>query len=243
MPGCWFLFSTTGYRLPDIMVVMGKNSGELKAVLFDLDGTLIHSVDHIVDCWQHTVRTCLGRELTREEILPTLGRTLYDAFEEMAPGRSEELYQVYRAHQKVTHDTAVKLVDGTKETLEALKAAGLLLGVVTAKRFDTAMRGLDLFGLAPYFDTIVTLEDSKTHKPSPEPLLVAAQRLGIAPEEAIYVGDARVDMEAGSAAGMRTAWVTWGAGTLLNLEAVKPDFVFDGMAEVQTVLEVSALRK
>jgi len=61
------------------MIVMGSNSHELKAVLFDLDGTLIHSVDHIVDCWQHTARTCLGREMTREEILPTLGRTLYDA--------------------------------------------------------------------------------------------------------------------------------------------------------------------
>jgi pyrophosphatase PpaX len=204
----------------------------LKAVLFDLDGTLIHSVDHIVDCWQHTARTCLGREMTRDEILPTLGRTLYDAFEEIAPGRSEELYQVYRAHQVKTHDSAVTLVPGTRETLSALKEAGLLLGVVTAKRLQTAMQGLDLFGLASYFDTIVTLEDSSKHKPSPEPLLVAAERLGIEPVEAIYVGDARVDIEAGHAAGMKTAWVTWGAGTLGNLAAVEPDYTFDSMAEI-----------
>ncbi len=50
----------------------------LKAVLFDLDGTLIHSIDHIIACWQHTARTCLGREMTREEILPTLGRALLE---------------------------------------------------------------------------------------------------------------------------------------------------------------------
>lgn len=216
------------------MIVMDDKSMELKAVLFDLDGTLIHSVDHIVDCWQHTARTCLGREMTREEILPTLGRTLYDAFEEIAPGRSEELYQVYRAHQVVTHDTAVTLVDGTKDTLAALKGAGLILGVVTAKKLITAMRGLDLFGLAPFFSVIVTLEDSEKHKPSPEPLLVAAEKLGIAPEKAIYVGDARVDIEAGNAAGMRTGWVTWGAGTLLNLQDVKPDFVFDSMNELRS---------
>jgi len=221
---------------------MGNNSHELKAVLFDLDGTLIHSVDHIVDCWQHTARTCLGREMTREEILPTLGRTLYDAFEEIAPGRSDELYEVYRAHQVVTHDSTVTMVEGTRETLEALKKAGMLLGVVTAKKLVTAMRGIDLFGLAAYFDTIVTLEDSSKHKPSPEPLLVAAQKLGIRPEEAVYVGDARVDIEAGHAAGMGTAWVTWGAGTLLNLQDVKPDFVFDRMDEVLSLLSAPVLR-
>lgn len=221
---------------------MKPTNPQLKAVLFDLDGTLIHSVDHIVDCWQHTARTCLGREMTRDEILPTLGRTLTDAFEEIAPGRSDELYQVYRAHQLETHDLTVKPVDGTKETLEALKAAGFLVGVVTAKRLITAMQGLDLFGLAPYFDTIVTLEDSTKHKPNPEPLLVAAGKLNIAPKEAIYVGDARVDIEAGNAAGMQTAWVTWGAGTLLNLQNDTPDFTFNTMEEVATLASAVAAK-
>src|SRR5215210_4737064 len=84
----------------------------LRAVLFDLDGTLIDSVDHIVDCWQHTVRTCLGREIGREEVLPTLGRTLFDCFEELAPGRSEELLTAYRSYQAITHDTAITLIPG-----------------------------------------------------------------------------------------------------------------------------------
>ena len=72
----------------------------LQAVLFDLDGTLIHSIDHIISCWQHTVRTSLGREITREEVLPTLGRALLECFEEIAPGRSMEMREVYRAYQK-----------------------------------------------------------------------------------------------------------------------------------------------
>jgi pyrophosphatase PpaX len=139
---------------------------------------------------------------------------------------------VYRAHQRKTHDSMVTLVAGTRETLSALKDAGLLLGVVTAKRLQTAMEGLNLFDLAPYFDTVVTLEDTDRHKPSPDPLLVAAQRLNIRPEEAIYVGDARVDIEAGHAAGMRTAWVTWGAGTLGNLDGVGPEYTFGTMSEI-----------
>src|SRR5215212_12129284 len=87
----------------------------LKAVLFDLDGTLIDSIDHIVACWQHTVRACLGRELSRQEVLPTLGRALLECFEEVAPGRGEEMREVYRAHQKTTHDTMVTLFPGTRE--------------------------------------------------------------------------------------------------------------------------------
>src|SRR4051794_18904743 len=194
------------------MIVMQSHL-PLKAVLFDLDGTLIASIDHIVDCWQHTIRTCMGREITREEVLPTLGRTLFDAFEEIAPGRSQELYAVYRAYQQTTHDTTVTLVPGTKETLTQLKAAGMLLGVATSKGIPAATRGLDLFGLSPFFDTLVTIEDSEQHKPHPDPLLVASRRLGVPPSEMIYVGDALVDIKAGKAAGMRTAWVTWGSGT------------------------------
>src|SRR5437868_3439793 len=105
-----------------------SNKQPLKAVLFDLDGTLIDSIDNIVACWQHTMRTLLGREISREEILPMVGRTLFDSFEAVAPGRSEEMFATYRAYQTVTHDTMIKLVPQTKETLDRLKACGLRLG-------------------------------------------------------------------------------------------------------------------
>ena len=212
----------------------------LKAVLFDLDGTLIHSIDHIVDCWQHTVRTCLGREITREEVLPTLGRTLFDAFEEIAPGRSQEMYGVYKAYQNSVHDTAITLVPGTKETLAKLKASGMLLGVVTSKSTPVATRGLNLFELTPYFDTLVTIEDTERHKPHPDPLLVASERLGVAPSEIIYVGDALVDIKAGKAAGMTTAWVTWGSGTSSEFESMAPDYTFDTMEDVLGLLPLEA---
>jgi pyrophosphatase PpaX len=215
----------------------------LKAVLFDLDGTLIASIDHIVECWQHTVRTCLGREITREEVLPTLGRTLYDAFEEIAPGRSQEMYAAYRAYQTITHDTAITLVPGTKETLVRLKDAGMLLGVATSKGIPAATRGLNLFGLTPFFDTLVTIEDSERHKPYPDPLLVASQRLGVPPAEMIYIGDALVDIKAGKAAGMRTAWVTWGSGTLDEIDSLHPDYKFDSMEDLLSLLPVTVQSK
>jgi pyrophosphatase PpaX len=135
---------------------MQSKEETLKAVLFDLDGTLINSIDHIVSCWQHTVRACLGREMSREEVVPTLGRALLECFEEIAPGRGEEMREVYRAHQKTTHDTMVTPVPGTRDTLDRLKLSGVRLGVVTSKGLPVALEGLDLFDLRPYFELLVS---------------------------------------------------------------------------------------
>lgn len=208
----------------------------LKAVLFDLDGTLIHSIDNIIACWQHTVRTCLRREMTREEIMPTLGRALLECFEEIAPGRSAEMREVYRTHQKATHDTMVTLVPGTREALEALQADGLVLGVVTSKGLPVATEGLDLFNLKPFFQVLVTYEDTQRHKPYPDPLLVVCEQLGIEPAQMLYVGDAVVDIQAGKAALMRTAGVTWGAGKRSDIQAANPDYIFDNMEELPAVV-------
>jgi pyrophosphatase PpaX len=204
----------------------------LEAVLFDLDGTLIHSIEHIIACWQHTVRTSLGREMTREEILPTLGRALLECFEEIAPGRSVEMREVYRAYQKATHDSDVTLVPGTHQTLERLRSAGYTLGVVTSKGITVATEGLNLFNLTPYFSTLVTYEDTDRHKPHPAPLLVASERLGIEPARIVYVGDAVFDIQAGKAAGMRTVGVTWGAGKKEELMEAGADWVIAGMGEL-----------
>jgi pyrophosphatase PpaX len=199
-----------------------------KAVLFDLDGTLIDSIDHIVDCWQHVGRSCLGRELTREEILLTLGRTLMDAFEEVAPGRVEELLHAYRARQRETHDHTVKLMPGVRDTLTRLKRAGLLLGVVTAKGLPVATEGLNLFNLQPFFNVLITHEKTARHKPHPDPILAACRELAISPIDAVYVGDAVVDVQAGKAAGVAAMIaVTWGSGNRADLVAAGPDYMID----------------
>lgn len=211
------------------------------AILFDLDGTLINSVDHIVDCWQHTVRICLGRDMTREEILPTVGKALVESFEEVAPGRGEEMREVYRAYQKTTHDIMVTLVDGTREALDALQAQGYRLGLVTSKGIVVAMEGLDLFSLAPYFEMLVTYEDTERHKPHPDPLFVARDRMALDPAEMLYVGDAVFDIQAGKAAHMPTVAVLWGSGSHQALIETGPDYIVSSMPELAALLEAGAL--
>ncbi len=217
------------------------NSQSITAVLFDLDGTLIHSIEHIIACWQYTVRTSLGREMTREEILPTLGRALLETFEEVAPGRSLEMREVYRAYQKATHDSDVTLVAGTHETLSKLRSSGYKLGVVTSKGIVVASEGLNLFNLLPYFDVIVTYEDTERHKPHPDPLIVASERLGIEPAHLLYVGDAVFDIQASKAAGIEAVGVTWGAGKRQDLAEAGAGWVIDGTGELLDILRIPLL--
>ncbi|MEA2576063.1 MAG: pyrophosphatase PpaX [Chloroflexia bacterium] len=209
----------------------------LTTVLFDLDGTLINSIDHIVDCWQHTVRTGLGREISREEVLSTIGRSLQACFEEIAPGRSAELYSIYTTYERDRHDANVQIIMGTREVLDTLRAQGYKLGVVTSKVLHVAMSGLHLFQLDPYFEVIITQADTPRHKPYPDPLLVACERLGVPPAEAVYVGDAATDIEAGKAAGVITVGVTWGAAGEGIREAA-PDYILATMSELPGLLNL-----
>ena len=71
---------------------------------------------------------------------------------------------------------------------------------------------------------MVTASDTDAHKPSPEPLLLALERLGSAPDHAVYVGDAPVDVAAGKAAGVATVAVLWGVFSRAALAAAAPDF-------------------
>lgn len=209
----------------------------ISTILFDLDGTLINSIDHIVDCWQHTVRTGLGREISREEVLPTIGRSLQACFEEMSPGRSDELYSIYTTYERDRHDANVQLIMGTREVLDTLLAQDYKLGVVTSKVLHVAMSGLELFQLDPYFQVIITQADTERHKPYPDPLLVACERLGVLPAGAVYVGDAWTDIEAGKAAGLLTVGVTWGAAGEAIREA-EPDYILATMTELPGLLKL-----
>ena len=117
------------------------------------------------------------------------------------------------------------LFEGTVPMLERLKEAGLPLAVVTSKRHEVAMRGLDLFGLTGYFDFLIGSDDWPEHKPHPGPVAHGCERLGLAPQTCLYVGDSPFDMQSGSGAGCATAAALWGMFPQIVLEAERPTYV------------------
>jgi pyrophosphatase PpaX len=116
----------------------------IRAVLFDLDGTLLDTRELIVASFRHTLGE--GPDVARD-ILPTFGEPLRATFARLAPGREEELVARYRSYNLEHHDRMVRAFPGAREALVALRAAGIACAVVTSKMRATAGRGLRICGL------------------------------------------------------------------------------------------------
>ena len=169
-------------------------------VLFDLDGTVVDSAAIILASMRHATREVLGREYGDEELMRTVGGPGLDAqMAALAPDRVDELVRVYRAHNEPLHDE-LEACPGMADALVRLVADGHRLGIVTAKRRSTAELAFERVPLGHLFETIVGGDDTERHKPDPAPLLLAAERMGVDPADAAYVGDAPSLVEAGGEA-------------------------------------------
>ena len=207
-------------------------STQSSVLLFDLDGTLVDSVESIVRSFTHATQSLLGTVVPREAIVATIGRPLEPAFEALAPGRGAELLQTYRAYLNEHHDALVRAFPGTIELLAELRGRAYALGIVTAKSRMQAELSFRLCALEPLVEVTICHEDAERPKPAPDPLLAAARRLGLSPAACLYVGDSVFDLLAARAAGMASAAVTWGAGTLADLEAQAPELIVHEPAEL-----------
>ena len=159
-------------------------SHDMQAVLFDLDGTLLDTHDLLLATFRYTARTVLREAIPDERLMAKVGQPLNTQMWDFTddPAVHEELCRVYREYNAEVHDDMIRLFDGTVPMLERLKEAGLPLAVVTSKRHEVAMRGLDLFGLTGYFDFLIGSDDWPEHKPHPGPVAHGCERLGLAPQ-------------------------------------------------------------
>lgn len=208
-----------------------------KAVLFDLDGTLLDTTDLILASFQFTAEKHLGRRVNREEILPTFGRPLIEGLEKLAPGKGQEMIVTYRQHNAKYHDEMVKIFPGVKEVLKQLKEKQIKLGIVTSKAKVTALRGLRLFNLETYFDTIIAFEDTTIHKPNPEPVLLAMQKLNVSSKHCLMVGDSPHDLVSAQRAGIHTAAVKWTNLPWQSLLDVGPTYILESMQDLLVIIE------
>ncbi len=207
-------------------------------VLFDLDGTLIDSGPIILASMQHAVRQVLDREIAYEELAATVGgQGLVSQMQELDPDRVDELAEVYREHNDPLHET-LEAFEGMIDLLPRLRAEGRRLGIVTAKRHRTVALAFDRFPwLAEQFEVVIAHEDTDRHKPDPEPVLLAVEKLGGTPDEAVYVGDSPFDIGAAKGAGMHSIAVTWGGiHPRERLEAEEPDAVVETAEELLAAL-------
>ena len=202
-------------------------------VLFDLDGTVVDSGPIILASMRHATREVLGSEHSDEELMRAVGGPSLEAqFGVFGPDQVDELVCVYRAHNEPLHDT-LEAFAGMEDVLVRLRAEGRRLGVVTAKRRSAVELAFASVPLGHLFETVVGGDETEKHKPDPEPLLLAAERMGVDPSQAAYVGDSPFDVGAAKAAGMYAIAVTWGRiHDRSRLERAEPDAIVDSPEEL-----------
>lgn len=205
-------------------------------MLFDFDGTLGDTIPLIVASYHHAIGTVAGQRAEEHEVRSWIGRPLLGVLQERYPAHADEMLRVYRQWNLANHDDLIREVEGVAGLIDDLDACGVRMGVVSSKKSDTVSLGLRALGLVGRIDVLAGQDETSRHKPHPEPLLYAARRLGAAPSDCVYVGDAVVDVQAAHAAGMAAVAVTWGAGVRDDLEAARPVAVVDDAASLRRVL-------
>lgn len=200
---------------------MTKQKKEFKAVIFDLDGTLVDSGDTIAELFQTLISEAGFRRPSKGEVRAVEARGRSATIEVLLPPErrgDEELKK--RLGERCREISFVllpkiKCMNGAKETLEWLRKRKVKTAIATNRGAPTTLRLLGLLGMDMLFDAIVASEHVKNCKPHPEPVLTALKLVGVRADEAIFVGDSEIDLQAGKAAGIKTI--------LLNKEIQKLD--------------------
>ena len=184
----------------------------IDTVLFDFDGTIMDTNDVIIGSWQHVYKTLRGEEGDLTYILSTFGEPLEYSMETSFPEVSkEESVKIYRDWQKEHFLDMIHLFPGVEEMLAEVKTRGYTTGIATSRLSESLHRALAHFDLYKYFDAIVAVEDIEEAKPAPDTIYKVLDKLNAKPENAIMMGDSRLDILCARNAGVPSVLVGWSA--------------------------------
>jgi len=211
----------------------------IKAVLFDLDGTLIDTNELIIESFKHTFKEHLNIDVPESEIVMYFGEPLIDTLVRYDKENANLLFNTYIKYNEAIHDDKAREVVYAKETISELKALGIKVGVVTSKRKLIAERGLNLFDK---MDVIITPEDTAKHKPEPEPIYKACEILNVRPNEALMIGDSHFDILCGKNAGAKTCVVKYTVLPLDKIMVYNPEYAIDEIKEITNIVKEENFR-
>src|SRR2546425_1285455 len=200
----------------------------LRAVLFDIDGTLLDTRDAWVAAFDAGLAAIRKTSISGAEAAQWIGTPIEVIYAERCAVVGDELARAVREFQRIEAESVrdgMRAYPGVREAIASLVA--WKLAAVTNKRRDTSIEALRVSGLLPFFALVLGGDSVPHKKPAPDPILRAASALGVRPAECAVVGDTENDVVAGKAAGARTIGVTWGYGTRARLEADVDDHRVD----------------
>jgi len=212
-------------------------------ILFDLDGTLLNTDRAVQESFKHAFSVFLPEyHLSQDELLSFLGPSLRASFSRYLPeDQVEDAMACYREHNYIHHPEHVTLYTAEKEALEELKELGCRMAVITTKKGDIAHYGLSIFDMEDYFEFMISGEDVTRHKPDPEGIVKALEKMGT--KDALYVGDNVSDIKAAQAAGILSAGVTWSPKGRSDLDDLHPDLMIDSFRDLVAFYQKSTEKR
>lgn len=192
------------------------------AVIFDLDGTLLDTLEDLKDSVNYVMRKYGFPEHTLEAIRKAVGNGIRNLMERSVPeGTKAEIFEAafadFKVYYKENCKNKTKPYDGILPLVEKLGEEGYKLAVVSNKNHE-AVKELMPFYFGNVFDVVVGAREDMKKKPAPDTTFYALEQLGVKAAQAIYVGDSQVDVETAKNAGLEGIFVTWGFRSREELE-------------------------
>ena len=206
-------------------------------IIFDFDGTLGDTRRNIVMTMQMTITELHLSNRSEDECAATIGlplagcfRTLFPDLQEGLISRCAETYR--RLFNENLKNIRPEAFPDVVETLSVLHQKGFTLTIASSRSHNSLSELTHNMGIADYIPYILGADDVKEAKPKPEPVLKTLADMHFDAGEALVVGDMAVDIQMGTAAGVKTCGVTWGNGTKDELLQAGADYTIDHMKEL-----------
>ena len=218
------------------------------AVIFDLDGTLIDSIDIYFSIVEKALERLNLPGVSRGRILAAAESEDFKWELVLPPDvlnrKAELIDEAWAVIDEIAPQMFadnLDIIQGAGRIVEKLSSNGLKIGLVTSTQrryLETKMQPLKNVGVDTLFEVIITSDDVEKRKPAPDPLISCAQQLNLKPGRCVYVGDTTTDIKAGKAAGMWTVGVLTGFDDYGALETENPDAIVNDVQNLLEVIEV-----
>lgn len=209
-----------------------------KAILFDVDGTLLDSYEFVFGAVKFALNTQGYPYATKKNLQKAQGKPLVEFYKTLIPGADSAV--LAEAHIQFQHKNfhLVKSFPKINKTLKILKRSGYSLAVISNRLRDSLLVSLKQAGILSYFDVIVAADDVVNTKPHKDHIMTALEKLEVKSENAFMVGDTEHDILAGKNAGVKTVGVSFGwMGKDIN--KYNPDFIIDDIEELLKILKIT----
>jgi len=217
-----------------------KGEARPKAIIFDMDGTLVSSLPVIFHCENEISRKYLQTSLTLEDVISKFGPPAHTIITDMTQNLPDEVrsravldyYECYRT--QVFHRGLV--FPGIAGLLRRIKASGRRLALFTGVERNMMEYTLNPFKLSEFFEVRITADDIQKSKPDPEGIALALSRINASAKESMYIGDSPSDMIAGKRAGVLTGAALWSPENRGDPTTEHPDYEFRSVQQLSDFL-------